>query len=151
MRQGRIMCAVMVQYWSLCCRRGGLRITRRDSRQWNQWRSHRISDLRQHSAQGAGGLTGGAVHLLVLGRHHTSGSAHVQVLLLSLFHHMVQHQLEHSLLPALLLWARGHYQRKTDAHSEIQVKSHWMKACLGRKYNGSLLERQFSWRFWLNF
>lgn len=126
MRQGSIMCAVMVQYWSVCCRRGGLRITCRDSSQWNKWRWHCISDLRQHSAQGAGGFAGGAVCLLVLGGHHASGPAHVQILFLSLFHHMVQHQLEHSLLPPLLFWACGHHQRKTDAHSEIQVKSEWM-------------------------
>lgn len=40
-----------------------------------------------------------------------------------LLHLVVQQQLEHSVLPNLLLWECCHHAGETDAHSEIQVNS----------------------------
>lgn len=40
-----------------------------------------------------------------------------------LLHLVVQQQLEHSVLPHLLLWECCHHPGETDTHSEIQVNT----------------------------
>lgn len=77
--------------------------------------------MHQHTTEGAGWSADGAVCLLLLGWHHTGGQADLPVVLLSFLHLLVQQQLEHPLLPHLLLGTCGHHKGETDAHPEIQV------------------------------
>lgn len=75
----------------------------------------------QHSSKGAGWSSDGAMCLILLGGYHSGSQADLPVLLLSLLHLLVQQQLEHPLLPHLLLWACGYHTGKADPHTEIQV------------------------------
>lgn len=77
----------------------------------------------QHRCEGAGRTADGAVRVLLLGRYHPGGEADLPVVLMPLLHLVVQQQLEHSVLPHLLLWERCHHAGETDAHSEIQVST----------------------------
>lgn len=59
--------------------------------------------------------------VLLLGWYHSGGEADLPVVLLSLLHLMVQQQLEHPLLPYLLLCTCDIDAGEADAHAEIQV------------------------------